>query len=400
MSFVRGYLPLLAASLIACSSASGEAGEGAAKVVSAKAEPARQQAEATQNEAAAQPAVIEIDVGTEAPDGKLVPIAPVAPQPRTLEWEPRASLDERLVFVPLTGGVVARASGQVFELDEQGALAANPKLELPEGELLGYWPDSVWNIQVEPMEAQPEDEGPRFYYRMATLSRGKWKIERRRGAERWRDGVVQFRKGWHGGLLLRKDTNITRIGSKRPKPRPNARKGRELVDMFESRAGRLYTVSTRSGGLYVQANCGDPQCIELNARLLPRGTSWSFSMHTPRRSLDGSMVASNEGSHYLLSYDKGASKAEDRAGSDWVLEPLPQLPAGMWPDAKGGLWLIVGAELWHRDRKGAWSSVELPGEASDGAELSAAMLSGQTELWLARASAGTTKVFATAGTPE
>ena len=397
MSLMRGYLPLLAASLIACSSASGGAGEEAGKAVPAKLEQVPQQAEATQSEAAAQPAVIEIDVGTEAPDGKLVPIAPVAPEPRTLEWEPRASLDERLVFVPLTGGVVASGASGVFELDEQGELVANPKLELPEGELFGYWPESVWNIQVEPMEAQPEDEGPRFRYRMATLSRGKWKVERRRGAERWRDGVVQFRKGWHGGLLLRKDTNVTRIGSKRPKPRPNARKGRELVDMFESRAGRLYTISTRSGGLYVQANCGDIKCVEQHARLLPRGTSWSFTMHTPRRSLDGSMVASNEDSHYLLSYDKGASKAEDRAGSDWVLEPLAQLPRGMWPDAKGGLWLVIGAELWHRDRHGSWSIIELPGE---GSELSAAMLSGQTELWIARTGAAKTAVFATAGTPE
>lgn len=377
----------MSASLLACSPAS-DAGEP----------PAGESVEATLVSAPktpddepsvdVDPAVLEIDVGTTAANGDTVPIAPVAPTPMTVTWREIESFDEIVEFVPLTSGILARSPSGYRELDDGAKLALRPELEVPDGPLLGYWPVSVWHVEVTPLE--PDDGEPRFEYRMSTLKRGRWVAKRRRGAERWKDGALQFRKGWHGGLLLRNDANITRIGSKEPKPRPGARSGKNIVDMFETRSGRVYTISSRETGLYVQANCRDFACVEANAKKLPRGQSWSFSMQVPRRRHDASMLATlaldERVAQYLLHYDD----------EGWLLEPLAQAPTGIWPDDVGGLWIVIDGKLWHRDAEGSWRDVELPGA---GAGLSAAMLGDRSELWVAVSAEGKTQVFATAGTP-
>lgn len=386
MSRAPTQLLIVAVSLLACTSAGEPSEQHSAEPIGAITVP-----EAPKEDPVAepwQPAVIEIDVAEGSPDGETVPIAPVAPTPLTVSWTERASFDETLGFVPLTGGVLARSPSGYRELDDEGQLVSRPELELPEGELLGYWPDAAWHVKVETDDAEGDE--PRYYYTMSTFERGGWVQERRRGATRWRDGEVQFRKGWHGGLLLRKDTNITRIGSKRGKPRAGARKGKELVDMFETRSGRLYTISSREGSLYVQANCSDLDCVEANAKRIPRGQDWRFSLQTPRQSNDVSMLATlslgERDAHYLLSY-------EDHG---WVLEPLQAAPAGMWPDDEGGLWLIVEGKLLHRDGQRSWHEVAAPGS---GQGISAAILVDRSQLWLATSAAGHAEVFSTAGAP-
>lgn len=329
--------------------------------------------------------VIEIEGPQAKRDGKLVPIEPFTPTPTMVTWREVQRLPEpQLELVPVASGVVARASSGVYELGKDGQLALQPALTLPSAPLLGHWPGDVWYAEATPVE--PDADGrPTFDYRVYRFDReGGWIALETRRKQTWRGQAL--RKGWHAGVLLRDGGALTRLGHRKDPPKIGMRMGKIVLDTIETASGRLYNISQRPNGVYVQETCFSQSCVDEHARKLPSGNEWTFATQIPRQRNSLSVVATvkldGAVSHQLLHFETGG----------WSLEPLLREPTGLWPADDGGLWMLIGNELRHRTAKGVWYAIGLPDGAS---KISAAMRSDLRELWIAAKIGDETVLFAT-----
>jgi hypothetical protein len=208
-------------------------------------------------------------------------------------------------------------------------------------------------------------------------------VQRYKGAEQFPE--VEVRKGWKGGLLVVEYDEFVRLAGGVADPKPAVFKGDRISTFVETRAGEIYTISGTDDALYVQRDCQDQACIDANAAPLPFGPSWSFAIQVPRQRHSVSLTATRGGDmskEFLLHYEKGG----------WKLETMPALARGLWPSKDGGLWALLGSELWHRDPDGGWRNIAVPEGAQS---ISAAMLLDQSELWIAALIGGQPKVFST-----
>lgn len=341
--------------------------------------------------------VIEIEADDEDRPHNLLASVPAEPTPATVSWREVTSDEGEIDFVYFAGGVLARIGEAYYERDPNGALVRLAELERPEGELFGYWPEDAWRLRAEAVEASPDappsELGPSFRYQLDQLDEDRsWLPREYRGESTWTGEARSIRKGWLAGALIRDGSRLTRLGSVRPAAKIGPRMGKRILDVFETRAGEVYSISERPNGVYAQRDCEERACVQENARRLPHGHDWSFSMQVPRQQHSLSMVAQviEDGVEgvMLLHYERGG----------WKLENLARAPRGLWPDHDGGLWIVIGGALWHRDVGGDWREVALPDGA---ASISAAMLLDQSELWLAASVGGRGVIFATAASgPE
>ena len=333
--------------------------------------------------------VIEI-AGSEANTSeKVLAVSAPEPTPAQLSWREVADFDEPLRFVYFASGALARTDTGYYELDERGGLSpSRPELGLPSDPLEGRWPSDVWYLRSTPVEVKGKRE-PELEHRPMHLDEsGEWVPGKHRRRSEWIGVELAVHKSWRGGVLVREQALLTPVGARGNPMKIGPRMGKKVIEVFESRAGDLYTVSARSAGYYVQGKCADFDCVEANARKLPYGTRWSFGIQVPRHHHGLSILARVEiegvTAHHLL-----------HCGiNGWTLESLLHPGKGLWATAEGGLWMILNDELWYRDDGGSWHTVDLP----KGAEaISAAMVGEDEELWIAAKVGERGVVFATSG---
>ncbi len=335
--------------------------------------------------------VIEID-GPEAKRGRnTVPVKSISLTPKTVEWRERERLaDANLELVTVATGVVARSPAGVYTLDDDEHLVVRPGLTLPEQPLLGHWPSDVWYVEAAPI-APDADGQPRFNYQLFQLDHElQWSPKKYGRRLRWSGPALAIRKGWLGGVLVREGSSLTRIGNRKDAPKVGIRMGKVVLDVVESSSGRLYNISLRPNGIYVQQACFTQTCVEDHAKKLPFGSEWSFATQIPRQRHSLSMLTSVEVdgavSPQLLHYETGG----------WSLETLVHEPTGMWPTADGGLWLLVRDELRYRTPQGEWFAIAAPKGAG---KLSVAIDTDLTTLWVATRIANQAVLFTTPASP-
>jgi hypothetical protein len=335
--------------------------------------------------------VIEIATADLGHDPTAVPVTLAIATPASVAWrevavsgaaEPSV-LDLELVYI--ASGIVGRSSAGIHELDADARLVVTPGLTLPEGTLVGHWPDDAWSIEAKAVDVDGE---PRFEYAVLRLDpkTQQWLAQPYHGKERWIGEPLAVRKGWEAGLLIREHSTLTRVGSHKPAPDIGMRMGKLLLDTFETNSGELYTISQRPTGVHVQGDCPDFECVKSTAKKLPFGTAWSFSMQVPRQRKSLTVAThvdiDSAPGHYLLHFEVGG----------WKLESLDHAPTGLWANVEGGVWATFGKALWHRSPGGDWFEVALPEGASD---VTAALLEDASELWIATNIDGQARVYAT-----
>ncbi|HVI01585.1 MAG TPA: hypothetical protein VM869_22875 [Enhygromyxa sp.] len=338
------------------------------------------------DEALEDDAVIEIETNGRR-DPSLVPVQSVEPTPAEVVWRKVTSVsDPSFELVSVASGIVGRSSSGIYELDAEQRLVSRADATLPELPLLGHWPDDVWYVESSPLPANAEGR-PTFEYQLFHLDRDrKWVAEKYKKQLRWRGEASSVRKGWYAGVLVREGSTLTRIGNTKVAPKVGLRPGKVVLDTIETTSGRLYNISLRPSGVYVQEACFTQTCVEEHAKKLPPGTEWSFGAQVPRERNSFSMVATAKlegvASHQLLHYGAGG----------WRLEPLDRAPTGLWPAENGGLWVLLGSELLYRTASGRWYAIALPEGVK---KISVAMRSDLLELWVAAKIGEETVVFAT-----
>jgi hypothetical protein len=347
--------------------------------------------ETGQPEAAPAPALDDDVIEIAAPDGarepKTVPIRPITATPANVTWREVARFTEDLEFVPVTSGVVARSSAGVHEL-VRGELVLRSELTLPDAPLLGHWPDDVWALESKQIDISA-DGTRRFEYQLSRLDRERrWVAQPYKNQTTWTGEPLAARKGWLAGVLVREGSALTRVGSRKQAPKVGLRMGKIILDVFESSSGRIYNISLRPTGVYVQQACYAQKCVDEHAKRLPFGSEWSFAAQIPRQrhSLTVVAISKSDGAaaHHLLHYELGG----------WSLEPLTHEPTGMWPSADGGLWVLSKGALRYRTARGEWFDLALPEGLS---RISAAVRKDLQELWVAGKLDGESVVFATTG---
>ncbi|NVB36870.1 hypothetical protein G6O69_03450 [Pseudenhygromyxa sp. WMMC2535] len=335
----------------------------------------------SESEALAEVLELEVAVPEAKVGANVLTSQGVSPAPVTPTWTEIASLDEPVDLRYVAAGVIGRAGEVYVERDKSGALVQRPDLEIPAGELIGYWPKDAYLVQRELSEGGE----PRLRV-LAFNGVNKWKALAYEGKLRFVDHGQEFQKGWRAGLLVRDGASLERLGSTRSISRLGPRMGREVLEVIESASGELYHLSRRPTGVHAQQQCGTRSCVEERSKKLPYGTQWRFGLQVPRLRNSLSLVASFEVddtvAHHLLHYETGG----------WKLEALVFEPKGLWPARDGGLWVLVGGKLLHRDRQGAWFEVALPEGAGD---FSVAVTPKLDELWLAASVGGREVVYST-----
>jgi hypothetical protein len=340
--------------------------------------------------------VIEISTPGSGVDPIAVPVSFAIATPASVAWREVSAFAEPAIsdlrFIHVASGIVARSSAGIHALDADNRLTLRPDLTLPEGTLIGHWPDDVWSIETQ--SAPPTAEGQlQFEYHVLRLdpNQQQWIAQPYHGKDSWIGEPLAVRKGWQGGLLIRDSSRLTRVGSLKPAPDIGMRMGKLLLDTFEASSGQLYTVSQRPTGVHVQGDCPNLECVKRTAKKLPFGNEWSFSMQVPRQRKSLTILArvdiDGATTHCLLHFEIGG----------WKLETLDRATTGLWGNAEGGLWAQLGDALWYRSPGGDWSDVDLPEGAG---EFTAALLEDSSELWVAVNVDGQARVYATAASPQ
>jgi hypothetical protein len=349
-------------------------------------QPSQTDSETGDAEALEDDGVIEIATNGKR-DPSLVPVHPIELTPAEVQWRKITSVaDPGFELIGVTSGIVGRGASGLYELDGEGRLVLRAGVTVPQQPLLGHWPNDVWYIEPLPMPANAEGR-PTFEYQLFRLDdQRQWVAQKYKRQLRWRGEASSVRKGWYAGVLVREGSKLTRLGHNKGAPKVGVRPGKIVLDTIETSSGRLYNISLRSSGVYVQEACFTQSCVEEHAKKLPTGTEWSFGAQVPRERNSFSMVATAKldgvASHQLLHYGVGG----------WKLESLDRAPTGLWPAENGGLWMHLGSQLCYRAPNGRWYAIALPEGAG---KISVAMRSELLELWIAAKVGGETVVLAT-----
>jgi hypothetical protein len=334
----------------------------------------------------AEPSIADAD----APPAKskLLVASAITPVAATVTWATAASPSEPLTLVELGGGVLASAPGGYYDLDDSGQLILRSEIEAwpSYADLIGEWPKNAWYVERRAGDADDRGDSADELRLMRLRNNQRWVPQEYDGEQRFVDEGQTFSIGAKGGLLVRNGDSVTRVAGGADDPDTGMYPGTELRELFETHSGRIYTASVKADLLYVQRDCADAECVEANARELPSGQRWQFPIQVPRQrhSISALAVVEQAGveTNHLLHYGAGG----------WQLESIATAPEGLWPSKDGGLWALVGAELWHRDPDGGWRNVALPPGAGS---ISVAIREDQTELWIAGRVGETPVVFKT-----
>lgn len=333
--------------------------------------------------------VIEIDASDDDASRGGLPSTTVEPEPRTVAWTAVATTAPDLELVYLATGALARVDSRLFTIADDGTLISHGDLELPAKQVVGDWPDDAWAIESV-LDTPAPDGTPQVAHRIWRYEDGQWAAKTYKRSERWVGSGLELRRSWHSGLMVRDGSQILRVDSKLGPPRVGPRMGKIVLAIVESRSGQLRTLSLRTTGVYAQIQCPDFDCVTANAVKLPVGSDWEFPMQVARGhdaiTVYGRVADGRWTGHFLLHH----------GSRDWTLESLPAEPDGMWASEAGGLWVLVGDALWHRDPRGGWVSVALPTGVDDA---TAAMVDGGRSLWIAATVDGVGKLYTTAADP-
>ncbi len=316
----------------------------------------------------------------------IVPVTEVSAVDANVVWRDVQSFPEAVDLIPVTRGLLGTSSSGYYTMTDGGTLAS-AAIEAAEADVIGYWPDNAWFVRV--IELKPErgdrsGEIKRQIMLMRLRSGKRWVPQEYGFEQRFDDAGQDFRVGNKGGLIVADNGIFTRVAGGDEDPVGGKCRG-SLRDFVETRSGKLYTVC-QDTDLFVQTECEDDACVAENAVKLPLGTSWKFTQQVPRQrhsvTLAGTVMVDEVEKPHLLHYETGG----------WRLESLAVAPKAMWPTKDGGLWILSGDSLMHRDPEGIWRKIALPAGAT---ELSGAMADDHSEFFLAARVDGTAKLFAT-----
>jgi hypothetical protein len=317
-----------------------------------------------------------------------VPIVKAEPVATQVAWRSVSSPAHTVTFEPLTRGVLGRSDGGYYDVDENAALVLRPEIQAPKGPVLGVWPDNAWFIdrrtKTDPRDRSAEEIDQVRLMRLRGERR--WVPQMYEGEQRFVDEGHRFVVGAKGGMLVAFAGEVSRVAGTAPDPDQGVHKGGELLGVFESRSGRLYSAREVGDTIFVQGECFDDACVTQSATPMPLGSLWSFGRPVPRARHSISVVAKvrHEGESvvHVLHYGAGA----------WKLDQLEEAPSGLWPATDGGLWVQTEDALLHRSPTGTWQAIGLPAGASG---VSVAMRKDQSEVWVAATVGGKAEVFAT-----
>lgn len=321
----------------------------------------------------------------------------VEAEPLALPWRERGRVEADVELLPLASGVLARSDAGYFEGDSERGLVERPEIELPANGvdgLIGRWPGDVWLTTQTPSEA-----GDRVELSFVHRSRkGEWVPGRHKYRDRWSGEDLGAAKSWRGGMLVRRGSTLIPVGGRKRTMKIGPRMGKQVVEVFESRSGTVYSISERSGAYYAQRRCMDFPCVQDEARRLPHGTQWRFGAQAPRHQhglsiLADVMLEGNTAHHIFHCGVHG-----------WTLESLVERPLGLWASEAGELWLSVASvdgpssrQLWVRDGDERWHAVALPAEVE---RFSVAYVEDGDELWIAARQGEHSVVYSTPASPE
>lgn len=289
-------------------------------------------------------------------------------------------------FFPFATGVLAGVAPNFYTADATGAWVPVDGLEAPPGAVSGHWPDESWAFQYKTMN----DRAVTTRVRLLRL-RGKRWVPQTLLADQWRfsEDVGATRKSWKIGYFAVVDRTLLRVASNGLEA-PDLRYRGSLMDIVDSKAGDVFTLTEDGGAYYVQTACADQACVDANAIPLPPG-SWEWAASIPRQKHSVSLTlrepATSRRTH-VLHYETGG----------WRLEALPDgnVLLALWPTADGGLWAQTETGLLHRDPAGAWRKVALPEGVQPIGRVFAAMTGDMSELWLLGTRSGAQVVLAAA----
>lgn len=322
-------------------------------------------------------------------EASTVTVTKPRPAPKTVAWRTVATPADAIELQEtVVAGVIGKSPSGWYDVDDEGALKLRREIEAPASPLLGWWPKNAWHIEHrEKIDAADRSMTPNRTIRLMRL-RGnrRWVPQDYGRGQRFPDEDQEFAIGGKGGLLALDDGSLARVAGQAADPEVGEMRGDELVAFFETKKGRLYTVSRGEGTLYVQTVCEDEACVANAAMKMPNGDRWGFAHPIPRQRNSITAVATRQADTgaepHLLHYETGG----------WTLEALDDAPAGVWPTKDGGMWTRVGDALLHRDPDGVWHTITLPDGAID---VSVAMRRDQSEVWVSTIVAATPTVFAT-----
>ena len=137
-------------------------------------------------------------------------------------------------------------------------------------------------------------------------------------------------------------------------PKVGLRMGKLVLDAIETSSGRLYNLSLRPNGVYVQPACLDQR----SSRTRPRNSRSAATGASPI-GIPSSATASQSWPPSRSTTSSRPSCSTMRpAGFD--SRPSSPAPTGLWPTADGGLWLLVQDQLRYRSARGEWFAVPSP----------------------------------------
>lgn len=311
----------------------------------------------------------------------LEPSAPApAPAPSGPAWTLIETTADATHFEPLSFGVLMNVGERRFTLDEQGQLVEAPaRAQQTTARVVGSWPEDAWTVRMR------FEERAGTYLRMA-----KWKGNRRwvpqpiedmpedsmwEDEGKWYEMSTEFwsTPGGRGGYLLGfEDYEQERLSFRRL-----AGQNFAPVDLpwgEDAPGWPRHIHETPSGLLLVFTVNGEdershvverPRCrthckvetIALPVDLDERGIGELLSRGEDSVTMGLRADWNSDASTQLLH--------RDAAG--WRVEGAP-IEGGEFRDlaagADEGLFAVIGSgereQLWHRDRAGEWSSIELP----------------------------------------
>ena len=342
----------------------------------------------------------------------------------------------------LSGGVLLRVDGAPHSLQEDGTFVPVPAADAESPSALqhaprieGFWPKNAWRVSERELDDKalrkhdlPQEWGemglPPTWFRFHTFrGNNRWvgqtvgmhagpddyTVEEPGGVtEPDHDEYVVWAASPRRGLIVAKGAppnddektpllHFERVGGGDAPESMEYQDGRPL-GMYETKGGQVFLFLADFGHVVVQRSCApskDPaECAAQSRVALPAaefGGSYELvaAAHRHRKSASFGLRAkhkeSKETREFLLHYETGGFKLEVPPDA----APIQQILSA----DDGGLWIVLGNHLWHRDDAAQWSRVTLPPALADAAEIQIAKdQSDPRRLWI---SGGTQVVLTT-----
>ncbi len=323
-----------------------------------------------------------------------IEIVPWSVEARTPTWTALADPPEPAPLVALDSGVLGKAEGAWYQLDESDVFAKVALSGDPSSPIVGMWPEDAWFVQERWRRYDGEEEY--LELRLMRLRGGKrWVPQVYSGnGEQWfhpgTEDELTPRMSRRSGMLVYGLLNdITRVGGKHDDPVVGPHRG-EAIDFIETGYGHVYVLSVDDGSVYAQSECEDETCVAEKASRFPL-SGWKFGRQVTRGKWSVSVLATSGEREFVL-HHRGKN-------GGWVLDELPagEKPSFTWSSEEGSLWTQTGERLRLRDTEAKWFDVTLP-EGLEG--LSVALSTDRKRVVIAGMVSDKPKLFTTEGNVE